>query len=67
MWKQKMSDVTSMSAEEVFETIYLECGIKIQNNKVIEGNKRLSKHKLHILNEIYKRSGYKTCNPYALK
>ena len=67
MWKELMSDVTTMSKSEVFEKIYLECGAIISNNKVIEGKKPISKKNLYILNEIYKRSGYKTFNPYGLK
>jgi hypothetical protein len=66
-WHQKMGHVTKLTRKEVFDTIYLECKVKIEDNKVIEGGKRLSSTKLKILNEIYKQSGYTTCNPYCLK
>jgi hypothetical protein len=62
-----MGHVTTLSRKEVFDTIYLECKFKIINDKVVEGSKRLSVTKLKILNEIYKQSGYTTCNPYCLK
>lgn len=62
-----MGHVTKLTRKEVFDTIYLECKVKIEDNKVIEGGKRLSSTKLKILNEIYKQSGYTTCNPYCLK
>jgi hypothetical protein len=67
LWRQQMGHVTKLTRNEVFDTIYLECKVKIDNNKVIEGGKRLSSTKLKILNEIYKQSGYTTCNPYCLK
>ena len=67
IWCQTMGHVTKLSRKEVFDTIYLECKVKIVNNKVVEGGKRLSATKLKILNEIYTKSGYTTCNPYCLK
>jgi len=67
MWRQSMGGVTKLSRKEVFDTIYLECKVKIVNNKVVEGGKRLTATKLKILNEIYIKSGYTTCNPYCLK
>jgi len=66
-WKQKMGHVTTMTLEEVFDNVYLECRVKMLDDKVVEGPKRLSKEKLKILNEIYKLSGYTSCNPYCLK
>ena len=67
VWRDKMAHVTKLSRKEVFDTIYLECRVNILNDKVVEGGKRLSSTKLKILNEIYKQSGYTTCNPYCLK
>jgi len=66
IWKEKMGDVTSLTLAQTFDTIYLECCINYVNNKVVNGKKNLPARKLNILNEIYKRSGYVSCNPYVL-
>lgn len=66
IWKEQMGDVTNLTLAQTFDTIYLECRIEYVNNKVVNGKKVLSQRKLNILNEIYKRSGYVSCNPYVL-
>jgi hypothetical protein len=66
IWKKKMGDVTPLSLTQVFDTVYLECCIEYKNGKVVCGKKSLSPKKLFILNEIYKRTNYVSCNPYAI-
>ena len=62
-----MGKVTKLTRKQAFDTIYLECMVKIVDDKVVEGTKRISNTNLKILNEIYKQSGYISCNPYCLK
>lgn len=66
IWMEKMSDVTSLTLDQVFDTVYLECCIEYKDKKVVNGKKNLSSKKLYILNEIYKRTNYVSCNPHAL-
>jgi hypothetical protein len=66
IWKKRMGDVTSLSLTQVFDTVYLECCIEYKNGKVVNGKKNLSSKKLFILNEIYRRTNYVSCNPYAI-
>jgi hypothetical protein len=63
---EKMGDVTLLSFDQAFDTVYLECCIEYKDKKVVNGKKNLSYKKLYILNEIYKRTNYVSCNPYAL-
>lgn len=66
LWKERMGDVTNMSLDQVFYNVYLECCVEYKNGQVVNGKKIISSKRIFILNEIYKRSNYISCNPYVL-